>query len=366
MKARSLWRDVDMSVRVKGMDSDGHTRDKLELYRQYLSCFLFVLSNQRFYDKIDIYDIFAGRGIYGDDQDGSALIAARLIDKTFESSEKHISLFLNEYDSQNCKELKMHLEDYSFSTVSNFSANEFINTLSPQTPEGTIEFFFIDPYGYTQISKHNYDFLFQRRRCEYLIFMPIRHIHRFIRGEEVLSSIRQFIEDMNIDRKALRESIENSKGINDFSRIINDGLEITSGKKFCLYKILENKNNNANKYGLYFVSDHIRGAEKFLESIKKLDDMINPQTTFEFIKGQDIREKIYEVIGNGRISNVYLYYEGIRRGILPSDMKSELEQLERERKISVEGEGRQKGGFYINYQNYKKRNEKIYVKLAPQ
>ena len=344
---------VDMSVGVKGMDSDGHTRDKLELYRQYLARYLLIMANQRFYDKIDIYDIFAGSGVYGNNQDGSATIAAKMIDETLRSSNKDISLFLNEYERKNYEKLKQHLEGYSFSTFTNLSANEFISKLSPQTPEGAIEFFFIDPYGYTQISKNNYDFLFQRKRCEYLIFMPIRHIHRFVGGEEVLPSIRQFIEDMNIDRKALRESIENSRGIIDFSRIINDGLAITSGKKFCLYKILENKNNDTNKYGLYFISDHIRGAEKFLESIKKLDSMKNTQTEFGFIKERDIREKIQEIIKNGKINNVNLYQEGVRRGIFSSDMNAELKKLEDEGKIIVEGEERKGHSFYMNNKKIK-------------
>lgn len=343
---------VDMSVGGKGMDSDGHTRDKLELYKQYLTRYLLIMNRQSDYDKINIYDIFAGSGIYGNSQDGSAAIAAKMIDETLKSSNKDISLFLNEYERKNYEKLKQHLEGYSFSTFTNLSADKFISTLSPQTPEGAIEFFFIDPYGYTQISQNNYNFLFQRKRCEYLIFMPIRHIHRFVGGEEVLPSIRRFIEDMNIDRKAL----ENSTSINDFSRIINRGLEITSGKKFCLYKILENKNNNTNKYGLYFISDHIRGAEKFLESIKKLDSMKNTQTEFGFIKERDIREKIYEITKSGKISNVNLYQEGVRRGIFPSDMNAELRKLEDEGKIIVEGEERQRRGFYMN-------NEKVKIHI---
>ena len=348
---------VDMSVRAKGMDSDEHTRDKLELYRQYLARYLPIMANQRFYDKINIYDVFAGRGKYGNNQDGSAAIAAKMIDETLKSSNKDISLFLNEYDRENYKELKNNLEAYSFSKFTDLSADEFISKLSPQTPEGAIEFFFIDPYGYTQISKNNYDFLFQRKRCEYLIFMPIRHIHRFVRGEKVPPSIIRFIEDMNIDRKALRESIDNSRGINDFGRIINDGLEITSGKKFCLYKILENKHNNKNKYGLYFISDHIRGAEKFLESIKKLDSMKNTQTEFGFIKERDIREKIYEITKSGKISNVDLYCEGVRRGIFSSDMNSELKKLEEEGEIIVEGTERIGHRFYMN-----NKKIKIYIR----
>ena len=351
---------VDMSVGGKGMDSDGHTRDKLELYRQYLARYLPIMANQRFYEKIDIYDIFAGRGKYENNQDGSALIAAKLIDQALKSSNKDISLFLNEYDRENCEELRKHLEGYNFSKIANLSANDFITELSRQAPEGTIEFFFIDPYGYTQVSKESYEALFQRRKSEYLIFVPISHIHRFINEDEINPAIKKFIDDMGID-------IEKLKGvdIDDFGKIICESLKRTSEKAFCLYKDLKNR-KSSNQYGLYFISDHVFGAEKFLESIKKLDDMTNPQTTFEFIKERDIREKIGEIIGNSERNNTYLYYTGIQQGILPSDMIAELRKLEDEGKIIVEGEERKKRGFYISYEHYKNKNNKIRIKLAPQ
>ena len=278
---------VDMNVGGKGMDSDGHTRDKLELYRQYLARYLPIMSIQSFYDNINIYDVFAGSGVYGNNQDGSALIVAKLIEEKWNSpdSNKNISLFLNEYDRENYKELKNNLEGCNFSKFTNLSANEFINTLSPQTPEKTIEFFFIDPYGYTQVSKESYEALFQRRKSEYLIFVPISHIHRFINEDEINPAIKKFIDDMVID-------IEKLKGvdIDDFGKIICEALKRTSEKAFCLYKDLKNR-KSCNQYGLYFISNHVFGSEKFLESIKKLDDITNPQTTFEFIKEQGIREK---------------------------------------------------------------------------
>ncbi len=155
------------------------TRIKLELYGLYLGGYLGVLLNTPFYDEIEIIDPFAGWGILKDGQKGSAVIAAEAIAQADNQLRKPVRLRLNDSDDKKCKSLKAHLNQYSFASVSCERANTFVENLQPL--ENGHRLFFIDPYGYTQISPENLWNLLRGKNREFLIFMPVSHMYRFFK-----------------------------------------------------------------------------------------------------------------------------------------------------------------------------------------
>ena len=168
------------------MDTKGliheHSKIKLELYRLYLERYLSVLLVANFFNRIDVIDIFAGCGVSDNDEKGSALIVAETIEAINKSNNprnKQIFLKLNEANQKNYNALQQHLNPYRFTEVNCCDANTFVQKWQPTT--GGHNLFFIDPHGYTQIETENLKRLFSKPNCDFLIFIPIYHIYRFLK-----------------------------------------------------------------------------------------------------------------------------------------------------------------------------------------
>lgn len=382
------------------MDKKGiiqeHSKIKLELYKLYLRSYLAILSNIPAFKKIDIYDIFAGCGVSDNNEEGSAIIAAKEI-KEITVNNNTISLRLNEYDINNYEQLKKHVEPYKFISITNKSADEYINSWRPAN--NTHNLFFIDPYGYTQIETKNLEQLFQTKNCDFLIFIPLNSIYRFLKPADKLSPAKTTPDffDSPDENKSISETENNTcckpiahflKGLNigqleasavnsceEFADTIVNAFRGISKSEFVYYQLLENENRN-NKYALFFVSHHILGAEKFLEAQRKvlknklekkdkdtLFSSISPDNmTLRFIANTP---SILDIVDyKKKYTNVMLYELGIKHGILPTELNKELKKLEKERKIQVETlpqKLRNQSAFYINNKNYKNQKHIITV-----
>ncbi len=56
-----------------------HSKAKLDLYKSYLEKYFTILGLSRWVNKINIYDIFCGNGLYDDGNIGSPLIAVECV-----------------------------------------------------------------------------------------------------------------------------------------------------------------------------------------------------------------------------------------------------------------------------------------------
>lgn len=87
---------------------DESTKDKLDLYRQYLREWLPVFIHAPFIETLQIFDFFAGPGMDLDGNPGSPMITCDEIRTALpSSSDKHfeIKAFFNEYDADKFKDL---------------------------------------------------------------------------------------------------------------------------------------------------------------------------------------------------------------------------------------------------------------------
>lgn len=351
------------------MDTKGnineHSKIKLDLYRLYLERYLYVLLNTPTFGSIDIHDIFAGCAVSKNEEKGSAIIAAETIKKITKSQNNHqknVRLFLNDMDSTNCSLLRKHLIDFSFITTTNYSADNYIKSWKPAQKGHNL--FFIDPHGYTQVSIENLKKLFSTQGCDFLVFIPTYHIYRFLRKEETaeqLVPIENFLSDLGIKNKdAVRVSSSE-----EFSDLIVGALKAISNSDYVYKQTIENPTCNST-YCLFFISQHPRGAEKFLEAQKKLKKEIDAkqvQPSFSFIEESDTPSLFKAMNPSSKYDNCDLYRLGIRLGLLPEKVRKQLAQLEKGQKICVEcfpDKKRNKGGFYIGYD----KEKIIYVSLS--
>lgn len=350
------------------MDKKGniheHSKFKLELYRLYLERYLTILLNSHLFKKVFVHDIFAGRGKSANDESGSSLIAAVAIQKIRETfPNTPVTLRLNERDSDNFAALTEALGHFSFAGLFNLDANNYIQQWKP--PDGSHSLFFIDPYGYTQLSIENLKSLLSMNRCEFLIFIPISHIYRFLRKEETseqMTPIANFLHDLNIGEAQSKQT----NSLEEFSELVLCALRNISGAEFLFKEMIRNQQNNS-EHCLIFITRNILGAEKFLEAQNALKEWVKSnqaQYEFDFPDNHDacsIRGFIEPAIP---CDNISLYKAGIHAGFLPKQIVKELKSLENNGRVTVTpyaGKERKNKGYYVNYKNYKKDNKIVSI-----
>jgi three-Cys-motif partner protein len=350
------------------MDKKGfiqeHSKIKLELYRLYLERYLSVLLTTPFFDRIVISDVFAGCGVAQNEEKGSALIAAETIDKIKADRNprnKDIILNLNDANQANCLALRKHLQNRPFVHISNQDADKYIQ--SWEAPPSSHNLFFIDPYGYTQVSIDNLKRLFTMERSEFLIFVPIYHLFRFKEVDAAQTKpVSDFLKALGINDDELAKANDVKK----FADLILEALRTISVTQWVYKQIIENRIHNSS-YCLFFITRNIRGAEKFLEAQHELEKEIKTserQRSFDFVADLN-RISIRDVIEYGKLyDNVSLYELGINSGLLPKDINQELKKLEQNNKIEVvelPTKKRRMKGFYINYDHYIKEDRMLSV-----
>ena len=341
-----------------------HSKEKLKVYKEYLKEYLSVMLKTR-YKSIYVIEPFAGKGISDDGNEGSAMIAKNVIlnfcgDKKY----NNITLFLNDNNKNNCTELYNNLKPFDFRLrMFTKDANEFIRNILKNRETSNHSFMFIDPFGYTQINKDTYNLLFSQNNIDVLIFIPTYFIYRFLKGEETDSKykpIAEFLNDFNINK----ENAIKAKNDVMFAQEIVNSIKKKINSKFVYKRQIKNE-NNVNSYHLFFITKHVRGAEKFLDAIWRIEkDNKDLFTTLGVISDLDtILEK--EIKKKGVLNNCELYELGIELGFRVPKQQEILRQLEKDKKISIyelTGKKRRQNSFYIGFDYFNKNNKIIEIK----
>ena len=336
--------------------------EKLLIYEKYLEIYLSILISSKVFKQINVIDLFAGPGYSENGIAGSAIRAVNII-RGLEPTNNvtNIALKLNDKNQGYCSKLKDFTKDDDFVDITCGMADDFVENYRFEASSKS--FFFIDPWGFTQLNDLNREKLFTSRSAEILMFVPLHDIRRFIKENKI------FLNRLNID-------ISNPElNVNDphcFSKLIKDGFSKITSKcnaehNFILRKALQ-KNRSAIWYYLYFITKHPLGADKFLEIRKKLeDDMIDNDSRHLFgASPADNITKFMDV--NKDYSNTELFYIGLKNEIHSTDIKRELEKLEGNGKIkvtpipSIEKQQRRRA-YYISYKHYKNKNKKVNILL---
>lgn len=378
------------------MDKKGviqeHSKIKLELYRLYLERYLSVLLSTPSFDNIEVRDIFAGPGISQNEEKGSAILAAETIDSVRKEHNPHgkkVTLKLNDSNLKNYTSLREHLRTYDFAEVSCLDANKYIESWDPIP--GSHNLFFIDPHGYTQISSDNLTRLFTAKKCDFLIFIPINHIYRFLKPPDTSDSakdsgflqelgfegstrqgdankyfepIKQFLAGLGIEHADARVA----GSVEKFSEVIITAFRKISGSQYVYCQMMQNQ-ENSNKYGLFFISRHVLGAEKFLDAQSQLKRRLresSQQHAFDFVSQPESESILHFIKFDYPYDNMALYERGVEWGFLPAELRKQLKHIEKNDNSKIEikqlpGKKRNKGGLYIDYRHFKESDRIITV-----
>jgi three-Cys-motif partner protein len=266
---------------------DEGTLTKLTILREYLKAWLPVfLKDSKFnYEKIQIYDFFAGEGTDVIGTMGSPLIfleEMRVYCNSISERKQKVELYFNEYKKDKFQKLqntivefisscntsefctKTTQSDCAFKTFienKDFTVmfNELFTEMSrkPQLPR----FMFLDQNGIKFIDHDVFSKLISLTRTDFLFFISSAYASRF-------AELPEFKKYLTVER----QDFDESKPYHCHRVILNYYKSlIPQGKEYYLAPFSIKKPNSGNIYGLIFGSNSPLGLEKFLNTAWKLD-----------------------------------------------------------------------------------------------
>jgi len=339
---------------------DESTRDKLELYREYLREWLPVFIHASYIDRLQIFDFFAGPGIDISGTPGSPLITCDEIRNALSQHGKQhpkIKVYFNECNAAKFKQLsecideqKKSLPQVDFITMRNDFHSSFEQWQSLMQGK-TANLLFLDQSGVQQITESVFKVIVRLPKTDMIFFISSALANRFKKKPEIRKNLPIRDEDLGLmNRSNVHRLLANA-----YPRWIPEGLKYYIGS-FSIEK-------GANVYGLVFGSGHPLGIDKFLQVAWKHggdanfdidDDGIDPKQPSlfsEFDKPKKIKvfEKALEkeILDGHLKTNKDIYIFALQNGMLASHAKDALNLLVKNEKLP-------KQKFHVLYGAWKK------------
>lgn len=263
-----------------------HSSAKLELYHGYLEKYIQVLVASQVWSQINLYDVFCGSGIYEDGKSGSPILAFEAIRMNREwcaKNQKHstpISLNINDLDKKKVEAVEQVLESKSKQAntelkFSSLPAQDFLRQIQLEVnsgKQGVRNLIFIDPYGYKEIRVEVIRNLLSNGATEIILFLPVSFIYRFAGVAQVEIDITQyeplrelisgfFKSGHPIHRNEVKSPLE-------FIQSLKEAMSFDGNFHSASHFLQRDK---GNFFALFFITPHLKGLEKFLETKWELD-----------------------------------------------------------------------------------------------
>jgi three-Cys-motif partner protein len=361
-----------------------HSEAKVKLLSEYLKRYLNIISNDGYTEKINIYDLFCGQGLYEDGGEGSPLVALRKVKETYytkiantPSKLPKINCQFNDIDKSKINILKEAIKSKSlhYKNIGDveFTSNDYqdeVKRLSDSFSKFKNEkgFVFIDPYGYKDVkATHIKQLLNCKKKSEVLLWLPIQFMYRFS-GSGMPESLSNFINELDISEK-----MDNCNSVWDFISTLKNGFQSYLGKDYFVDNFSLKKEENT-VFCLYFFTSHIKGFEKMLEAKWEIDSeqgrgweyLGNQPSLFYDDKTNELEDKLKEFLKVKRYnSEVYEYT--LRQGYLPKHTNQIFEVWQKNNIFEVyllNGEKARRKSFYIKYfKPSDENNKKVFFTL---
>lgn len=258
-----------------------HSEAKVDFYKDYLKIYLRVLFLSEFIDRIYIFDVFCGTGIYENGKKGSPIVALEAIqnlNKEFPDNDTIIDLIINDLDIRKLEKIEDYIKEKgnliqpkirtkeAYSLLSSISS--YLKTHSTQTWK-TRNLILIDPYGYKELTKEVLFGLMENGRTEIILFLPISHIQRFTQkalstDEPAYVPLRNFVFSFFPENHLIRTQKVTAQEYIDY---LSEALRFNKYYSTSYYI----ERDASNKYALFFITNNLYGLEKAVEVKWKSD-----------------------------------------------------------------------------------------------
>jgi len=359
-----------------------HSKAKVLLLQKYLEKYLNIIANDGYTEKVNIFDLFCGEGVYENEGEGSPIAILRtlkelhFINKAKNKDIIKVDLYFNDKDEFKIEKLKsiiqdkgLHYENFGKLTFRSKDYNEIVDNLSTyiQNLKKEKAFVFIDPYGYKEIRASEIKKLLQSKKSEVLLFLPTQFMYRF-NEKGTPEALIQIIEEL-VDLNKWKPNNSVYHFIDQFKMALKNYL----GNDFFVDTFTIEK-DASTVFCLFFFSSHIRGFEKILETKWQIDEDEGKGWSYEKtgdlfaeFKTNSLEQKLTLLISsNEKIYNGAIYEFILHNGFLPTHAVEVLNSVQSNGKLEVfsdKEEKIRKGAFYINYDSYKKAPRKVYFKI---
>ncbi|MFZ1290259.1 MAG: three-Cys-motif partner protein TcmP [Melioribacteraceae bacterium] len=368
-----------------------HSKAKVELYSTYLATFLNILSRVNFIDKIFIYDLMCGEGIYEDGGKGSPILTLETIKNHYFSNKKQcpdIEILFNDKDKSEIEKDKYKIERVQAAASTIFLpfnvdikySKEDYNKIFPRLIKNLREIennnrilIFLDPYGYKEIKPEHIKEIIGNKKTELLLFLPISHMYRFCKKS---LSKEDFPGGVPLEKFLLpliefNTNLSIVKSVYDFIFQLKESFKGYLSEYNIFVETFTIERDSQNVYSLFFFTHHIRGFEKMLESKWKMDKQqgrgfrfnSDEDTFFSEVEMSDYVHKLKEFVSSNIKTNADLYLFGLENGFLPRDTNKVLKEWQNKYpnfKVYLQNKREtRKGSFYLGYEHHNSDPKKI-------
>ena len=262
-----------------------HSAAKVAFYRSYLVKMLSIMSVTKYFNRVNIFDVFCGRGAYADGGHGSPIQAMEAIQKVREDhpSDTTFYLYLNDVVKKYVLGVKDYIEEHfpknGLCKVNYLNApakrlfEELVRFLEymPKTSKNII---FIDPYGYKDIHKETLKRMMSNERTEILLFLPISFMHRFTHyafdgnANKGALPLREFISEFFPVGHPVRS--DEPMDVKQYIRELTKAFSF-DGKYYTTSYFIER--DCKNYFALFFMTTNLLGLEKAVDTLWELDKL---------------------------------------------------------------------------------------------
>jgi len=339
---------------------DESTKDKLDLYREYLREWLPVFIHSSSADIIQTFDFFAGPGTDLAGNPGSPVITCNEVRSALLASKDQqpkIKAYFNEYKEDKYRDLSACIDRQRDSlpqvefTIMQKDFHSAFWQWEPLMHGKTANLLFLDQSGVQEVTKPIFQSIVRLPRTDFIFFISSAMVNRF----KNLPEIRNNVPITDDDLSRMNGTNVHRILANAYSRWISDNLEYYLGP-FSIKK-------GANVYGLVFGSGHPRGIDKFLKVAWKLGGDANfdidkdgidpnrPSLFPELDKPRKIslfEKDLESAVLERRVStNKEVYIFALRNGVLSKHAKSALNQMMKDGKLPPQS-------LHVTYDAWKK------------
>jgi three-Cys-motif partner protein len=370
----------------KDSNLEDHSKAKVNLLGIYLNLYLSIIANDGYTQKINLFDMFCGAGLYKNGGKGSPLVILSIVKSVYEKiikdkpphKQAKIDCYFNDINPESVNNLKMIVESKQLhdTLVGNihYSASDYKTKIdnikaiiSKRNNKG---FIFIDPCGYKDFSVYDIKKLMDcNRQAEVLLWLPTQFMYRFSdKGTpEVLTKILE--ETTNFSDLKHTDTVYSF--IDRFKEGLRNKLENYYVDTFTIKK-------EANTvFCLFFFTSHIRGFEKMLGAKWKLDADNGKGWSYEtnsnqiglfsgVIEKNELEEKLEKFLLNNKRYNGEVFEFVLKNGYLATHAVEVLKNWKTTNRLEVIETSTEKiknNAFYLRYHKEESENKKVYFKL---
>jgi len=351
---------------------DDATLLKLEIFKRYIREWLPVFMAKRDgcvpFDRVNIYDFFAGPGRDGNDNPGSPLIIQEEVKAFCEAraqlkAETPIRMIFNDIQKSHIEKLRESVEEMRCSKDCcsfEYCSEPFLNVVEKYLPSmrerGQANLVILDQFGVKEVTPEIVQKILAAGTTDILFFISTASIRRF-------AATPEFRDKFKLDSEEIK-----TVAYNTVHRFLCDHFrsQLTAGNAMLAPFSIKKK---SNIYGIIFATTHELGMEKFLkvcwgldrvtgEASYNIDNEVtwNGQQSLFTDDNTPTKETVFETellsfIKDQNPSNKRVFRFGLERGFCSAKCNDALKVLQGAGKIEVEDistmKSARKGAFYL-------------------